>query len=138
MGLNKFEGETLPFTRHGYTRQFVSGIFRNGASYKQVEKVRKIGVGTMGAKLEDVHIIASWDIDQGGNKTVNARKGQHCLSLKKGKQELAFAINDKKGDWQILSYDCSFYAVVKTQREAEEILNVMNRRKWFYTGGEKK
>lgn len=135
---SKFEGQTLPFTQHGWTREFKIGTFRNGASYKQVEKVRKIGKGTMGATLEDIHIIASWDVDQGGNKTTNTRKGQHFLSLKKGKEELAFAINDKKGNWQVLSYDCSFYSVVKTQREAEEILNVMNWRKWFYTGGEKK
>ena len=137
MGLNKFEGETLPFTLHGWTRQLALGTFRNGASWKHVEKVRTLGVGTMGAKLEDVHIIASWDVDQGGNKTINARKGQHFLSLKKGKQELAFAINDKNGDWQILTYDCSFFAVVKTQREAEEILAATKWRKWFYKKGGK-
>ena len=137
MGINQFEGQTLPFTQHGWTRQFSKGSFRNGASWAHVEKVRKIGIGTMGAKLEDVHIIASWDVDQGGNKTINTRKGQHFLSLKKGKQELAFAIDDKNGDWQILTYDCSFFAVVKTQHEAEEILSVMNWRKWYYKKGGK-
>jgi hypothetical protein len=91
----------------------------------------------MGAKLEEVHILASFDIDQGGNKTANLRKGQHYLSLKKGVTELAFAIHDKhKGNgWRVLSYDCSYYLVVKTQREAEEILAATNWRKWMEKGG---
>lgn len=130
MGVNQFEGETLPFTRHGYTRQFKAGTFRNGSSYKQVEKVKVIGKGTMGAKLEDVHILASWDMDQGGNKTVNARKGQHFLSLKKGVDELAFAIPDNNGGWRVLPYDCSFFAAVTSQREAEEVLAATKWRKW--------
>jgi hypothetical protein len=40
MGINKFEGETLPFTKHGWTRQIRSGTFRNGGTYKHVEKVK--------------------------------------------------------------------------------------------------
>lgn len=126
----KFEGQTLPFTLHGWLRQFKSGTFRNGASWRNVEKVKTIGIGTMGAKLEEVHIIDSLDVDQGGNKIVNVRKGQHFLSLKKGKEELAFAIQDKEDGWRVLTYDCSLYAVVKTQREAEEILAVVNWRRW--------
>ena len=81
MGLNTFEGESLPFTRHGWLRQIKSGTFRNGGTWKQVEKVKILGRGTMGAKLEEVHILASWDVDQGGNKTKDLRKGQHFLSL---------------------------------------------------------
>lgn len=132
MAVNKFEGKTLPFTSHGWTRQFKSGTFRNGATWKHVEKVRVIGRGTMGAKLEDVHILASWDIDQGGNKSINRRKGQHFLSLKKGVTELAFAIHDvtDKPGWRILTYDCSYYAVVRTQLEAEAALAATNWRKW--------
>lgn len=132
MAMNKFEGETLPFTRHGWTREFKSGTFRNGATWRHVEKVRVIGRGTMGAKLEEVHILASWDIDQGGNKAINKRKGQHFLSLKKGAQELAFAIHDvtDKPGWRILTYDCSYYAVVRTQREAEQALAATKWRKW--------
>ena len=129
-GTNKFEGETLPFTRHGWRRQIKSGIFRNGATWKHVEKVRIVGHGTMGAKLEEVHILASWDIDQGGNKTINKRKGSHFLSLKKGAQELAFAICSKSG-WQVLPYDCSYFLEVKTQREAEEVLAATRWRKWL-------
>lgn len=75
MTANRFEGETLPFTSHGWTRQFESGTFRNGGTWKHVVKVRVVGRGTMGAKLEEVHIIASWDVDQGGNKSINKRKG---------------------------------------------------------------
>lgn len=139
MGINKFEGESLPFTKHGWTRQIKSGTFRNGGTWKHVEKVKVIGRGTMGAKLEEVHILASWDIDQGGNKTTNKRKGQHCLSLKKGKTELAFAIHDatEKPGWRILTYDCSYYAVVRTQREAEKILAAVNWRKWKEKGGKR-
>lgn len=137
MEVNTFEGETLPFTKHGWTRQFKGGTFRNGGTWKQVEKVKVIGKGTMGAKLEEVHIIASCDIDQGGNKTTNHRKGQHFLSLKKGAQELAFAIHDRKerDGWRILTYDCSYYAVVRTQKDAEEILSATNWRKWYKKGG---
>jgi hypothetical protein len=93
----------------------------------------------MGAILEDIHILASWDIDQGGNKTCNTRKGQHLLSLKKGVTELAFAVHGrhKEDEWQVLPYDCSYYRVVKTQREAEEILAATNWRKWLNKGGEK-
>lgn len=132
----KFEGVKLPFTSHGWTRQFKGGTFRNGGTYKQVEKVRVVGRGTMGAKLEDVHILASWDVDQGGNKTINRRRGQHVLSLKKGVKELAFGFQDQDtGDWHILPYDCSFYAVVPTQREAEEILKATNWRMWVEAGG---
>ena len=128
-GANKFEGETLPFSRGGWTRQIKSGTFRNGATWKHVEKVKMLGLGTMGAKLEEVHILASWDIDQGGNKTINKRKGSHFLSLKKGAQELAFAIGSKSG-WQVLPYDCSYFLEVKTQREAERILAATKWRKW--------
>jgi len=86
-------------------------------------------MGTMGARLEEVHIIASWDVDQGGNKTVNARKGQHFISLVKGVQELAFAICGKDS-WRVLAYDCSYCAIVETQREAEKILAATKWRKW--------
>jgi len=137
MPLNRFEGATLPFTSRGWTRQFKSGTFRNGGTWKHVEKVQVVGFGTMGAKLEEVKIIASWDIDQGGNKTINKRKGQHFLSLMKGAQELAFAIDDKSG-WRILTYDCSYYGVVRTQREAEEILSATKWRKWKNKGGKKR
>lgn len=130
MATNEFEGVSLPFTSHGWTRQFKSGTFRNGATWKQVEKVKVLGRGTMGAKLEEVHILASWDIDQGGNKTLNLRKGQHSLSLKKGDRELAFAIHDERPAWRILTYDCSYFHVVKTQKEAEYILKATNWRKW--------
>ena len=129
MGLSEFEGQTLPFTSHGWLRQFKSGTFRDGATWRHVEKVRVIGRGTMGAKLEEVHIIASWDVDQGGNKTINRRKGQHFLSLKKGVVELAFAICGKD-NWKVLAYDCSYCSVVETQREAEEILAATRWRKW--------
>jgi len=128
-GKNKFEGETLPFTKNGWTRQIKSGTFRNGATFKQVEKVKMIGLGTMGAKLEEVHILASWDIDQGGNRTINKRKGQHFLSLVKGVQELAFAISCKTR-WLVIPYDCSYFLDVETQREAEEILAATKWRKW--------
>jgi hypothetical protein len=126
-------------TRGGWTRQIASGTFRNGATWKHIEKIKVIGRGTMGAKLEEVHILASWDTDQGGNKTVNHRKGQHFLSLKKGVRELAFAVHDKlheKG-WQILTYDCSCYLIVETQHEAEEILAATNWRKWMKKGDKK-
>jgi hypothetical protein len=138
MGLNKFEGETLPFTRHGWRRQIKSGSFRNGATWKHVEKVKVLGRGTMGAKLEEVHILASWDTDQGGNKTINKRKGQHFLSLKKGITELAFAIDDSHDGehiWRVVPYDCSYYLVVETQRKAQEILAATNWRKWMNKGG---
>jgi hypothetical protein len=94
----------------------------------------------MGARLEDIHILASWDIDQGGNKTRNTRKGQHLLSLKKGVTELAFAVHGrhKEDEWQVLPYDCSYYLIVKTQHEAEEILSATNWRKWYKKGDEKK
>lgn len=139
MAVNKFEGETLPFTSRGWTRQFKSGTFRNGTTWKHVEKVRVIGRGTMGAKLEEVHILASFDIDQGGNKTANKRKGQHILSLKKGVTELAFAVHGRRKDdeWRVLSYDCSYCLIVKTQREAEEILAATKWRKWMEKGGKK-
>ena len=137
MGINKFEGEILPFTRGGWTRQCKGGMFRNGATWKQVEKVKVLGRGTMGAKLEEVHILASWDIDQGGNKTINKRKGQHLLTLKKGVDELAFAVHDSKV-WRILAYNCSYFGVVKTQRDAEEILAAINWRKWKKEGEIKK
>jgi 3-hydroxyacyl-CoA dehydrogenase len=129
MAGNKFEGETLPFTRGGWTRQIASGSFRNGATWKHIEKVKVLGRGTMGAKLEEVHILASWDIDQGGNKTINKRRGQHFLSLKKGARELAFAIHDKTG-WRVLTYDCSCYLAVETQQEAEKILSAAKWQKW--------
>jgi hypothetical protein len=137
--MNKFGGKTLPFSSGGWTRQIKSGFFRNGATYKQVEKVKVLGRGTMGARLEDIHILASWDIDQGGNKTRNTRKGQHLLSLKKGVTELAFAVHGrhKEDEWRVLTYDCSYCRAVKTQREAEEILSVTNWRKWMEKGGEK-
>jgi hypothetical protein len=132
MAGNKYEGETLPFTRGGWTRQIASGRFRNGATWKHIEKVKVLGRGTMGAILEEVHILASWDTDQGGNKTINKRKGQHFLSLKKGAVELAFAIHDQHNGngWRILTYDCSYYAVVQTQREAEQVLAATRWRKW--------
>lgn len=136
MSTNKFEGETLPFTRHGWTRQIKSGTFRTGASYKQVEKVKTIGRGTMGAKLEEVHILASWDVDQGGNKTKNLRKGQHFISLKKGVEELAFAVHDANC-WRVLTYDCSRFTQVQTQQEAESILTAAQWRRWRKKGGEK-
>ena len=137
MAGNKFEGETLPFSRHGWTHQITSGTFRNGATWKNIEKVKVLGRGTMGAKLEEVHILASWDTDQGGNKTRNTRKGQHFLSLKKGDTELAFAIHDvtERPGWRILTYDCSYYAVVQTQREAEEVLAATKWRNWKEKGG---
>jgi hypothetical protein len=124
MTTNKYDGQTLPFTSKGWTRQIKSGTYRNGASYKQVEKVRVVGRGTMGSKLEEVHVLASWDIDIGGNKTKNLRKGQHFLSLKKGVEELAFAIHDEHNGngWRVLAYDCSYCLVVKTQQKAQEIL----------------
>ena len=136
MAARKFEGQTLPFTQNGWLRRFTSGTFRNGATWRNVEKVRKIGMGTMGARLEDVHILASWDIDQGGNKTINKRRGQHFLSLMKGAQELAFAIGSKSG-WQVLPYDCSYFLEVKTQREAERVLAATKWRKWKEKGGKK-
>lgn len=129
MATNKFKGVVLPFTSRGWTRQIKSGTFRNGAPWKHVEKVKVLGRGTMGAKLEEVHILASWDTDQGGNKTVDSRKGQQYLSLKKGVDELAFATHTKQG-WAVVAYDCSYYRVVKTQREAEEILKATNWRRW--------
>ena len=136
MAGNKYEGETLPFTRGGWTRQIASGSFRNGATWEHIEKVKVLGHGTMGAILEEVHILASWDTDQGGNKTINKRKGQHTLSLKKGAVELAFAVRDrcKKSGWLILTYDCSCYLVVETQQEAESILKASNWRKWIKKG----
>jgi hypothetical protein len=139
MATNEFEGMRLPFTQNGWLRQIRSGTFRNGSTYKQVEKVKVLGRGTMGARLEDIHILASFDIDQGGNKTRNTRKGQHLLSLKKGVIELAFAVHGrhKEDEWQVLPYDCSYYLIVKTQREAEEILTATNWRKWMKKGGEK-
>jgi hypothetical protein len=133
MSVNKFEGVSLPFTKNGWTRQIKSGTFRNGATWKHVEKVKILGLGTMGAKLEEVHILASWDIDQGGNKTINQRKGEHFLSLKKGADELAFAVDDfhdGEHQWRVLPYDCSFFVVVETQREAEKILAATKWRKW--------
>ena len=136
MGLNKFEGVSLPFSSHGWTRQFKSGTFRNGASYKQVEKVRVVGKGTMGSKFEEVHVLASWDIDIGGNKTKDLRKGQHFLSLKKGVEELAFAVHDANC-WHVLTYDCSRFAQVQTQRKAEEILTAAQWRRWRKKGGKK-
>jgi hypothetical protein len=129
MGINKFEGQTLPFTSRGWLRQFKSGSFRNGATWRNIEKVKVLGRGTMGAKLEEVHILASFDTDIGGNKIKNTRKGQHCLSLKKGPIELAFAVHVKTG-WTVVAYDCSYYLTVKTQREAEKILTATNWRKW--------
>jgi hypothetical protein len=80
MSSNKFEGQTLPFISRGWTRQIKSGTFRSGATWKHVEKVKVIGRGTMGSKLEDVHILASWDIDQGGNKTTNTRKEYYPMT----------------------------------------------------------
>ena len=137
MGINKFEGEILPFTRGGWTRQCKGGMFRNGATWKQVEKVKVLGRGTMGAKLEEVHILASWDIDQGGNKNINMRKGQHHLRLTKGGDELAFALHDGK-IWRILAYNCSCFSVVPTQHEAEDVLAAINWRKWKKEGKVKK
>jgi hypothetical protein len=139
MAGNKYEGETLPFTRGGWTRQIASGRFRNGATWKHIEKVKVLGRGTMGAILEEVHILASWDTDQGGNKTINKRKGQHFLSLKKGGTELAFAIHDKfRGSgWRILAYDCSLCTTVKTQHEAQMMLAATNWKKWMKKGGKR-
>jgi hypothetical protein len=134
MAENMFEGVPLPFTRHGWTHQITSGIFRNGATWKNIEKVKVLGRGTMGAILEEVHILASWDIDQGGNKTRNLRKGQHSLSLKKGVQELAFAIHDKTV-WRVLTYDCSCFLAVETQHEAEKILSGVKWQKWMKKRG---
>lgn len=136
MSGDEFEGMSLPFTQNGWTRQIKSGMFRNGSTWKHVEKVKKLGIGTMGARLEEVHILASWDIDQGGNKTVNKRKGQHFLSLMKGVKELAFAIQDK-ARWLVLPYDCSYFMAVKTQREAEEVLAATKWRKWLEKGNKK-
>ena len=132
-GKGTFEGEKLPFTRNGWTRQLKSGTFRNGSTWRHVEKVRAVGFGTIGAKLEEVFIIASWDIDKGGNKTKDHRKGQHFLSLIKGNKELAFAVDTKSG-WRILTYDCSHYEIVKTQQQAEEILRTINWRRWAGAG----
>jgi hypothetical protein len=136
MNSKKNKRESLPFTQNGYTRQFKSGPFRDGGAFKQVEKVRVIGRGTMGAKLEDIHIIYSCDIDKGGNKTINKRKGQHFLSLSKGGLELAFAIDGNSG-WLIIPYDCSYFESVNTQHEAEEILKATNWRKWANSGRKK-
>lgn len=133
MASDKFEGRSLPFSSHGWLRQIRSGTFRNGSSYKQVEKVRVVGRGTMGSRLEEVHIIASFDTDQGGNKTKNLRKGQHFLSLKKGAEELAFAVHDSTC-WRVLTYDCSRFAQVQTQQEAEEILTAAQWRRWRKKG----
>jgi hypothetical protein len=130
MASETFEGRQLPFASNGWTRQFKSGSFRNGALYKQVEKVKVLGRGTMGAKVEEVHILASFDFDLGGNKTTNQRKGQHFLSLKKGATELAFAIH-YQDRWRVLAYDCSYFMDVKTQQEAEEILKATNWRHWL-------
>ncbi|AJP62021.1 hypothetical protein [ANMV-1 virus] len=133
----KYDGETLPFTRHGWLRQVKSGSFRNGATWKNIEKVKVLGHGTMGATLEEVHILASLDIDQGGNKTVNTRRGQHFLSLKKGARELAFAVHENTHEtgWRVLTYDCSCYRAVETQLEAEKILTTTRWRKWKKKGG---
>jgi hypothetical protein len=91
----------------------------------------------MGAKLEEVHILASWDIDQGGNKIVNKRKGQHLISLKKGAHELAFGIQTKKW-WWIVTYDCSYFGIAETQQEVQEILAATNWRKWMKKGDKKR
>lgn len=57
----------------------------------------------------------------------------------KGAQELAFAIHDvtEKTAWRILTYDCSYYGVVRTRGEAQEILAATNWRKWMKKGGKK-
>ena len=137
MPSDAFEGHRLPFSSHGWTRQIKSGSFRNGATWKHLEKVKVLGRGTMGAILEEVHIIASWDTDMGGNKSINKRKGQHCLSLKKGARELAFAIHDKTG-WRVLTYDCSCFSAVETQHEAEKILSAAKWQKWKKKRGVKR
>lgn len=129
MGLNKFMGETLPFTRDNWTRQFKKGFFRDGSEWKQVEKVRTLAKSGMGVRLEEVFILASWDIDKGGNKTKDHRKGQHFLSLMRGKMELAFAIENRH-DWSILSYDCRKFCTVKMKREAEAMLSPGDWRDW--------
>lgn len=131
--INKFEGVKLPYTSHGWTRQFKGGSFRNGGTWNQVEKVKAVGRGTGGAELEEVHILASRDIDQDGNKKVDVRKGQHHLRLKKEEQELAFAIQGiytEKNGWIVLGYDCTYCKVVKNQQQAEQILSTANWRKW--------
>ena len=134
MSSERFDGMSLPFTRGGWTRQIASGSFRNGATYKHVEKVKVLGHGTGGATIEEVRILASWDIDQGGNKTVNQRKGRHGLVLRKGTRELAFAVHEDKIGWRILSYDCSCFKAVQTQQEAEKILEGIRWRKWMKKG----
>ena len=133
MPIDSFDGQSLPFSSHGWLRQIKSGTFRNGATWKQVEKVRVVGRGTMGSRLEDIHIIASWDIDIGGNKTKNLRKGQHFLSLKKGVEELAFAVHDSTC-WRVLTLDCSKFTQVQTQQEAEAILTAAQWRRWRKKG----
>lgn len=129
MGLKRFKGETLPFTRQGWTRQFKAGFFRTGAAWKQVEKVKVLTKGGMGVRLEEVFILASWDTDVGGNQVKDNRKGQHFLSLVKGTKELAFAV-ENSGDWRVLSYDCRNFFEVQTQEEAEALLSPRRWRRW--------
>ena len=131
MANNRFKGETLPFTANGWTRQLKSGIFRDGGTWKHVEKVKVISRAGMGVRLEDVFVLASWDTDKGGNKTKDGRKGQHFLSLMRGLQEIAFAIKLKNGGgWRVLSYDCRSYYDVQTQDEAQGILAPRSWRQW--------
>jgi hypothetical protein len=84
MSSKKNKGESLPFTQNGYTRQFKSGPFRDGGAFKQVEKVREIGRGTMGAKLEDVHIMFILSIP-----AISTKAGTKPLTNAKGSISLA-------------------------------------------------
>ena len=127
----RFKGERLPFTSNGWTRQFRSGSFRDGGIWKHVEKIKVLSRSGMGVRLEDVYVLASWDTDKGGNKTKDARKGQHFLSLMRGSQEIAFAIESKAAaGWRVLSFDCRGYYDVQTQGEAQGILAARSWRQW--------
>ena len=132
MANNRFKGESLPFTVNGWTRQFKSGSFRDGGTWKHVEKVKVISRAGMGVRLEDVFVLASWDTDKGGNTTKDARKGQHFLSLMRGSQEIAFAIESKADrGWRVLSFNCRGYYDVPTKSEAQEILSPLSWRQWL-------
>lgn len=132
MANNRFKGESLPFTVNGWTRQFKSGSFRDGGTWKHVEKVKVISRAGMGVRLEDVFVLASWDTDKGGNTTKDARKGQHFLSLMRGSQEIAFAIESKAArGWRVLSFNCRGYYDVPTKSEAQEILSPLSWRQWL-------
>jgi hypothetical protein len=84
-------------------------------------------LGNISRKL---NILASWDTDQGGNKAINKRRGQHFLSLKKGARELAFATQVKAGWWWILTYDCSYCGAAETRSDAAKVLVGIKWQKW--------